>query len=78
METHVGKWGASCAIRLPKMAVEMLGLHPGELVTLTVQDKSLILSKAAPKYSLEDLVRQMDNHYVPESFDDGAVGKEIL
>jgi antitoxin component of MazEF toxin-antitoxin module len=78
MQTHIGKWGASCAIRLPKMVVETLGLHPGEAVTLTIKDDSLVLHKSRPKYNLAELVRQMKSKNMPESFDDAPMGEEIL
>lgn len=79
MHTHVGKWGASCAIRLPKMAVETLGLHEGQSISLTIEDSRLILQKEAPHYKLEELVAQMDSKNEPTLLlDDKPQGEELL
>ncbi len=79
MHTHIAKWGASCAIRLPKMAVETLGLHEGQSVNIIIQDDSVILKKSPPLYTLQELVAQMDGCNQPElMLDDNPQGEEIL
>ena len=79
MHTHVAKWGASCAIRLPKMAVETLGLHEGQAISLNIEDGKLILKKEAPQYDLNDLVAQMKTQDQPNlMLDDDPQGNEIL
>jgi antitoxin component of MazEF toxin-antitoxin module len=79
MHTHVAKWGASCAIRLPKMAVEMLGLYAGQPVRLAIKGDNLVLTKDAPKYKLSELVAQMDSGKNPElMLDDSPQGEELL
>lgn len=60
MQTHIAKWGASCAVRLPKMAVQMLGLTAGQSVDMTIKDGQLILTKSPPRHTLEEMVAQMD------------------
>lgn len=79
MHTHIGKWGASCAIRLPKMAVETLDLHEGQSVSLTIEGDALILRKDAPRYTLKSLVAQMDPSSEPSLlWDDAPQGEELL
>ena len=78
MRTHVGKWGSSSAVRLPKMAVETLGLKPGEPVSIEIENGALVIRRDRPVYRLEDLVREARNQIPPESFDDGPVGREEL
>lgn len=79
MKTNIAKWGASCAVRIPKMAVEMLGLHEGQKVKIEVADNKLIISKVRRKYKLEDLVKQSQVCEKPEhEFDDPPQGKELL
>lgn len=79
MKTNIAKWGASCAVRIPKMAVEMLGLHEGQRVKIQVEDNKLVISKIRRKYKLEDLVREAQGCEKPElEFNDPPIGKELL
>lgn len=79
MHTHIAKWGASCAIRIPKMAVEMLGLHAGQSVNLVIENDKLILQKESPRYKLSELVAQMQPKNEPDLiWDDAPQGDEIL
>lgn len=78
MESRVGLWGGSCAIRLPKMAVESLGLHEGETVNLRIEDGALVLRLAKARYALDDLVRQAQSLKAPDALDDPAAGDEAL
>lgn len=78
MQTHVAKWGASCAVRLPKMAVETLGLHEGQAVRLNIEGDKLVLQKAPPRYTLEELVSQMNKCNQPSLEIDDTQGEEIL
>lgn len=79
MHTHIAKWGASCAIRIPKMAVEMLGLHAGQSVNLVIENDKLVLQKESPRYKLSELVAQMQPKNEPDLiWDDAPQGDEIL
>lgn len=78
MQSRVGMWGGSCAVRLPKMAVESLGLHEGETVNLTLEKGALVLRPAKVRYSLDDLVAQAQGLEPPAALDDGAMGDEAL
>lgn len=78
MQSRVGLWGGSCAIRLPKMAVETLGLHEGESVSLQIKDNTLVIRPASPRYALADLLAEARGLKAPESLDDAAMGEESL
>jgi antitoxin component of MazEF toxin-antitoxin module len=78
MRTRVGLWGGSCAVRLPKMAVETLGLREGEDVDLQIEDGALVIRLGKPRYSLTDLVEQAKGLEPPEALDDAPVGNEAL
>ena len=78
MRSRVGMWGGSCAIRLPKMAVESLGLREGEAVDLQIEKGALVVRRGAPRYALKDLIDQAAGLAPPESLDDGAIGRETL
>lgn len=78
MQSRVGMWGGSCAIRLPKMAVETLGLQDGENVILSIENGKLIVSPATPNYMLDELVKEARELTSPKVQDDFAVGCEEL
>ncbi len=78
MRSRVGLWGGSCAIRLPKMAVESLGLHEGETVNLQLEGGALVIRPAKLHYVLDDLVEEANRLKAPEPLDDTAVGEEAL
>lgn len=78
MESRVGLWGGSCAVRIPKMAVQSLGLHEGEVVTLTLEDGALVLRPLKRGYTLDELVQQAKVMTPPDGWDDDAAGDEAL
>jgi antitoxin MazE len=45
----ISKWGNSSAIRLPKAALEELGLKQGDTVDLTVENGKAVIEPARPK-----------------------------
>ena len=53
----VSAWGKSLGIRLPQTIARQLGLKKGTLLTLTVKDKQIILARAKPRYSLNELLQ---------------------
>jgi antitoxin component of MazEF toxin-antitoxin module len=75
MKTNIARWGASCAVRIPKMAVETLELYEGQRVTIRIEGDKLIIEKDLPNYTLEDLVEQMKTQEAPkmEWEDDGEL-----
>lgn len=78
MQSRIGMWGGSCAIRLPKMAVETLGLLEGHDVRLTIEGDALVIRPAALRYSLDELVESAKSLAPPDALDDPAQGDEAL
>ena len=78
MQSRIGTWGGSSAVRLPKAAVEQLGLKEGELVTIDIQDRSLIIRPQKPHFELSDLVAEAKAHTPPPAEDDAPMGEEAL
>ncbi len=78
MRSKVGLWGGSHAIRLPKMAVETLGLRDGEAVDLQLENGALLVRKGRPSYALDDLVQEAKGLKAPDALDDGPLGDETL
>jgi antitoxin component of MazEF toxin-antitoxin module len=78
MQSKVGMWGSSCAVRLPKMAVKTLNLCEGSLLNIALEDGALILRPSQGQYSLEELVAQARDLEAPEVCDDVPAGQEVL
>ena len=56
METQVGRWGNSLAVRIPRAFAREARLDKGETVELSIAEGRLIDSPHRRKYELEDLV----------------------
>lgn len=78
MQSRIGLWGGSCAIRLPKMAVESLGFQDGETVFIEIANGGLVIRPAKKRYALGDLVREAQGLTAPEPLDDAPLGREQL
>ena len=78
MKARVGLWGGSCAIRLPKMAVETLGMHEGESVEIHIDQDALVIRRGKPSYALDDLVAEARTLTPPAPLDDAPQGEEAL
>ena len=81
---QISKWGNSAGIRLPKAAMEELGIKTGQHVEFTVKDgKSTI--KPVPdrpkKITLEWIVSEMDRlgpENAPETVEWGFIPEEAI
>jgi antitoxin MazE len=62
MQTVIGKWGNSLAVRIPQNAVNELSIKEGTAVTVSVDNGALVLKRSRIQYSLDDLLRD----HVPE------------
>jgi antitoxin MazE len=78
MQTRIGKWGNSLAVRLPRGCVADLGLKEDANLEISVVDGGLLLRPAKPAYSLEDLVAGIteENRHGEADWGD-AVGREV-
>lgn len=80
---QIAKWGNSSAIRLPKAALDELGLKQGDTVDLTIENGKAIIEPARPKsVTLEWIISEMDRlgpENAPETVDWGPDrGDEII
>lgn len=78
MHTQVARWGNSLAVRLPRSLTEAAGLAEGSAVELDVLDRAVRIRPSAPRYRLEELLARITPDNLPDSFDDGPVGEELL
>ena len=53
----VGKWGKNLAIRLPGEIVKAAGLSNGEPVEIATHDGDIVIRRAVPHFTLEELFR---------------------
>jgi antitoxin component of MazEF toxin-antitoxin module len=79
----VGKWGKNLAIRFPAEIAKAAGLSDGEIVEIQALDRGIIIRRALPHFTLEELFKgkspkQWRAAYA-RAFDWGSdVGREIV
>ena len=56
MQTQVGKWGNSLAIRIPGPYAKDLGLEEGMELEIAMTPEGLVVRPPRKRYSLEELV----------------------
>ena len=57
METQIGKWGNSLALRIPKGLADEAGLKEGGKVEMTLNEGRLVIKPSSRIYSLDELTR---------------------
>lgn len=79
MQTKIKKWGNSLALRIPKLLALDVNLKLNELVDLSIDKDSIIITPIGEKeYSLEKLLKGVTKNNLHGEFDTGEpVGKEI-
>jgi antitoxin MazE len=62
MRAKVARWGNSLALRLPKVIADDAQLTEGQIVNLTVRDRSVVVEPTSPitQYKLSDLLDEME------------------
>ncbi|MBV9587409.1 MAG: AbrB/MazE/SpoVT family DNA-binding domain-containing protein [Alphaproteobacteria bacterium] len=53
----VGRWGKSLAVRIPGEVADAAGIAEGERVDIETHDAEIVIRRAAPRFTLEDLFR---------------------
>ena len=56
MKSRISKWGNSLAIRIPRAALDELGLAEGDSMEILVQSGRLIITPVLKEYGLDELV----------------------
>ncbi|OGN44204.1 MAG: hypothetical protein A2623_03885 [Caulobacterales bacterium RIFCSPHIGHO2_01_FULL_70_19] len=83
MKVRAARWGNSVAVRLPRRAVEALGLEPGQDMDMELRGETLELTvRRRPEVTLDWIVSEIDrlgSAGEPETVDWGLDrGDEIL
>ncbi len=77
MQTQVGKWGNSLAVRIPGTYAKDLDLKEGMELDVSVIDGGLLLRPRAKTFTLEELLAQITPENVHGETDWGkAEGRE--
>lgn len=53
----VGRWGKSLAVRIPGEIADAAGIAEGERVEVEAQEGGIVIRRAAPRFTLEELFR---------------------
>ncbi len=56
MRATIAKWGNSLAVRLPRSIAQDINLSPGSAVELRVEGGSVVMTPAAKKLTLAELL----------------------
>jgi antitoxin MazE len=67
----VSMWGNSLGIRLPQAIIQQVNLSEGALVNITTENNKIILSPAKPKYTLDELLKDITPELQHEELDWG-------
>jgi antitoxin MazE len=79
MPVTLRKWGHGIGIKLPKAMLEQIGLAKGSQVEVLVKGDHLVIRRARPRPTLDELLDQCKPENRPEPIDWGApVGREII
>jgi antitoxin MazE len=77
MQTKIGKWGNSFAVRIPGAYAKDLNLKEGMDLDVAVVDGAILLRPQSGQYSLEELVSRITPENTHEETDWGQdVGRE--
>ena len=68
-KSHVSKWGASLAIRIPKAVAEQWGVEEGSPVEFIAQDDCVLLRKR--RFDLDAMIAEMSPDRQPPEADWG-------
>lgn len=82
-EAIVGKWGKNLAVRIPGEVAKIVRLSDGERVEINTHDGDIVIRRAAPHFTLEELFRGKSpkawRAIYAKAFDWGPdVGREIV
>lgn len=73
---HVGKWGSSLAVRIPRAVAEQCGVSEGSAMEMEVRSGRIVMRKSS--YDLADMVERITPENVHSEVDfGGPVGEEL-
>lgn len=78
IRSRIKKWGNSLGIRLPKAVVAQLHLADNSEVEMRIKENRIIITSAAPEYTLKGLVDKVSRKNIHEVAATGSpAGQDI-
>ena len=78
VQSKVKKWGNSLGIRLPKAVASQLQLADDSEVEIRIKGNKIVITPAAPEYTLKGLVEKVSRKNIHEEIAAGPLaGQEI-
>lgn len=78
MTTTIQKWGNSQGVRIPKYLLDLVNWSDNEPIVLSADNDKIIIKKAEPRKTIDELFANYDGDYKPEEIDWGKpVGGEV-
>lgn len=79
----IGKWGKSLAVRLPADIAGQAGLREGERVEVEARDGNIVVRRATPRFTLNELFSGKSAEEWREAYADAYdwgpdVGREVV
>jgi antitoxin MazE len=76
--TVLDRWGNSLGVRLPKAVARAVGLEEGDRVCIEVENGSVVIRRAKPQYTIEELLEGLTPDMLHGEIDTGPpVGREF-
>ena len=77
MTTRVATWGNSLAVRLPRAVAEEADVKDGDAVEVTIEKGAIVVRPAKRRYTIEELVADIQPEDRGEIDWGPPVGKEV-
>jgi antitoxin MazE len=74
----IAQWGNSLGVRLPQAIAQQIGLKAGTVITISTEGDKIVLSPAKPKYTLQELLKDVKSEQQHDEIDWGEPqGEEV-
>jgi antitoxin MazE len=74
----IAQWGNSLGVRLPQAIAQQIGLKAGTVITISTEGDKIVLSPAKPKYTLQELLKNVKSEQQHDEIDWGEPqGEEV-
>lgn len=74
----IAQWGNSLGVRLPQAIAQEIGLKAGTMIAITIEGDKIVLSPAKPKYTLQELLKNVPPEQQHDEVDWGEPqGEEV-
>jgi antitoxin MazE len=74
----IAQWGNSLGVRLPQAIAQEIGLKAGTVITISTEGDKIVLSPAKPKYTLQELLKDVKPEQQHDEIDWGEPqGEEV-